>query len=456
MAATALAAALSACGTTDKVVGRYRTASCQTVQVAAELDAPTLPPGFAPAAAPSGACANVVPSASASAVSLPIAGEGGLKTGTDLPERAMAAYVTALARLDGSATVLRSELGSSIGATSETAGVQDRTSFKRTIIVSVRLEGGFNPADRLEQTDVLIRLHRARFVSWDLLATDYQTIDAGKIGLVTTIGSSQGLSVGAPAGAPVTASATLGATQSSARTENLEAIAKVPNLSATVDGDGNLRIFRRGGYGVDLSGNSVIRAEIRYTGEAGPGDRGPFNPNYTEIWQIGPYSDGAGKRLAPPKVKASPRSTLEAPPGSAIRADVYLNYTLRHVLGGGGSYEEKDDDVLSLTSGPVHRQVVLVPGRDVDTPGVKIVVPGGTHMGVLNVRRPGADIADLCFGSSLEAMNFLRYVRTAPGGPPPSLGGVEIGAAGAGPGVPGIVRLTAADVDAAGPVQGCR
>jgi hypothetical protein len=160
----------------------------------------------------------------------------------DLPERALAAYIAVLTPMTRTPEKLRAALAESFFPPSGPHGIVDKTIFKRTLIVSTRMEGGFNPSDRLERTDILIRPYGAQFMDWDLLSTSQGTIDAGSVQLTQTRGTSQTLTASTPAGTPVNAGLSLGAMQGESRVEQINAKAIVSNLSATVDADGNLRI----------------------------------------------------------------------------------------------------------------------------------------------------------------------------------------------------------------------
>ncbi|MBA3812724.1 MAG: hypothetical protein H0X27_13975, partial [Caulobacteraceae bacterium] len=72
---------LAACAS-DKVIGRYQSAICS------------------PDPSTSSPCHDIVPTASAFAMSIPTPASGGAATGTSFPERALAAYVNVLGRPD--------------------------------------------------------------------------------------------------------------------------------------------------------------------------------------------------------------------------------------------------------------------------------------------------------------------------------------------------------------------
>ena len=58
-------------------------------------------------------------------------------------------------------------------------------------------------------------------------------------------------------------------------------------------------------------------------------------------------------------------------------ADVELRYTLRHVLSGDSTYEERDDKVEELTSNGLPQTVTLIPARDASPAGFVLKAQGG-------------------------------------------------------------------------------
>ena len=389
--------------TSNQVIGRYKSAVCET-------------PGSEPVS-----CNSVIPTASAYAVSIKTPPASSPASGTAFPERALAAYINVLAnpKVSPTAKDLRTNLSAALGPASSSAA-DNRTVFHRTIIVTVRKEGDFNPADRLEATDVTIIPDKARFDSWDTLATAYTTINAGTLQLTQVRGATESLSGGAPSGA---VSASVGASQTNTRVENLAATNQAETLSATLEGlDGaELVIHRQGGYGIDLTGNTVIKVDMSYSSNS-------ENPTSTYIFSASSYVNAKGNWLPAKKValKATPVSI--APPGTAITARVILKYTMRHVKSGDATYEEKDDDVIELTSAPVTKTVTLIPAREASPPGFGLwEATGPAKDFAVNIARPGRGPVDLCFDSYNEASDFLAYMKAANAKNPSRIGDAKLG-----------------------------
>ena len=398
--------AAEGCSTSDKTVGRYKSAICET-EGSAKIS-----------------CNSVIPTASAYAVSIRTQPGASPTSGTAFPERALAAYIDALANPKMSPTPkdLRANLAASLTTASAPSAAEVRTVFHRTIIVTVRKEGGFNPADRLEATDVTIRTikpNKARFDSWDTLATAYTTINAGTVQLTQARGATESLSAGAPTGAPVSASGSVSATQTNTKVENYTASIQAETLSATVEDDGDaLVIHRQGGPNVDLTGNTVIKVDMSYS----------ENPMSTYIFSVPKYVDAKGKWLPAKKVALTAKPVSAVPPGTAIKADVTLIYTIRHVRSGDATYEEKDDEVLEKTAGPVTETVTLIPAREASPPGFGLFSALGPHKDfAVNATRPGRVPVGLCFDSYNEASDFLAYMKAANARTPDRVGDTKLG-----------------------------
>ena len=351
------------------------------------------------------ACEKIKPKASAYATSIATPSSS-TSTGTTLPERAEAAYITELGKYSKTAEDLLTSVAAPIKSGEDGSSADNRTVFHRTIIVSVRKEGGFNPEDRLEATDVVIRPHGARFDSWDTLATAYTTINAGTVQLTQARGATENLTVGAPTGAPISGSLSFGGSQTDTRVENISALNQVESVTASVEENGTLlRIHRQGGYGIDLTGNSIIKADMTYTGN--PPDAS--NPVFSYLFSR-PKTYKNGKPLPLAKVELASKPVFAPQPGTEVQADIYLTYTMRHVVSGGKTYEEKDDTIADETFGPIWKTVTLIPAREASPPAFGLhIISGPNKDFVVEVQADGRNATGLCFASYTDALDFLAY-----------------------------------------------
>ena len=388
------ALALGGCGQ-DALVGRFARATCETVPLLV-VDGNRPPPAAVPSLSMAAPCFSSIPTASASAFSI--------------------------------ATPPPAPTGAAVSAIGSAPG-PDEAMFHRTLVVTVRKEGLFNPTDRLEATDVTIIPSGARFKSWDAIATAYTAINAGTVQLAQTRGFSESLTAGAPASAPISASATAGATQSDARTENFTAQAQSETLTASLSPDGDmLRIHRQGGYGVDLTGNTVIKVDLAYGAAAPPVDGAANNSMLYDRFTVLSYSDAKKRPLPIRKLELASITEMGLPPGHDIKADVYLTYTLRHVVSGDTTYEEKDDVVREITTGPVYQLATLVSSREASETGYGVMVgKSALARRRLSVSLQGGPAEPLCFGTRDEANSFIRYLRARALEDPSSLSNARVG-----------------------------
>jgi hypothetical protein len=282
--------------------------------------------------------------------------------------------------------------------------------------VTVRKEGRFNPADRLEATNVKIKLDNARFESWDTLATAYTTVNAGTVQLTQTRGLTESLTAGAPSTAPASVSATVTGNQSNTKVENYTATNQTETLTATIEDEGRaLVIYRQGGAGIDLTGNTVIKVTISYIGSS---------PMFTHVFFVDKYKDKKMKWLSPNKLSVADKPVLAVPPGNAIPAQIILIYTLRHVESGDSTYEERDDKVIEFTASPVMKMVTLVPEREVSPRMFGLVATAGAFSGfAVNIKERGAPPVGLCFDSYNEVREFLTYLNAVHSKHPAEIGG---------------------------------
>jgi hypothetical protein len=195
------------------------------------------------------------------------------------------------------------------------------------------------------------------------------------------------------------------ASQTDTRVENLAASIQAETLSATVEKEGKqLVIYRQGGYGIDLTGNTVIKVDIAFSG----------NPVSTYIFSIPKYVDGKGKWLPGKKIAAQDTPVSMPQPDTKIKATVALRYTIRHVMSGDDTYVEKQQKVLELTRTADPQEVTLIPSREASPPTFALWEGSGTYADFpVNIARPGRRPVSLCFDTYNEASDFLAYTRAA-------------------------------------------
>jgi hypothetical protein len=479
LAILAGAAILVAGCTEDKVVGRYKTADCvdinrdskpcHDVEPRADVAVITIATPGGAAVAPS-ATAPAAPAASAAAATA--SASASPANGLSLPERALATYIAALANptVAKSADTLRKNIAAPFEAEGP-ATIDDRTIFHRTMIVTVARDPNFfNPADRIEAVDVTIRPDNAVIRSWDSAATIYSTINAGTVQLTGTQSGTGSASVAAPSGAPIAASLSGSFTQSESRVENYTATQQAESLTISLRNndtylwDANnrntLRIHRQGGIGVDLTGNIIVKVDIVLPEDPG-NSPDPIRISRRRLFSVkGDYVDKKGQWAKPDSLTLDPQLVLVAKhvnpktKPTPITATVTLIYTLRHILSGDDTLEEKDDHVAEKTLRVDTTKVVLVPGGEASPRAYSIVANHGNGATLL-VQRPDAPGSEyLCFGSYDAANDLVTYLRKAGAAHAEILGKARLGFSTIDP-IHNLAPLQAADLKGLEAVGSC-
>jgi hypothetical protein len=191
---------------------------------------------------------------------------------------------------------------------------------------------------------------------------------------------------------------------------------------------------------VDLTDNAVIRVTMKYMGRPSSDQPGRANPEFAYRFS-GSFLDPSGSPLPPAKVRLTSQPQSILGPGVAIKADTFLNYTLRHVVSGGDTYEERDDRTEDLTVGPVLSTTTLISGTD--TSGYTVMVGKSKYQ--VMVQQPNHMPSVLCFGSYLDARDFVVFLTANFAAPPRSIGSFALGLYRPGGGPNPFVQLTPAE-----------
>lgn len=381
---------VSGCGSTS-VVGRYK--ECRDQQ--------------------GNRCNKKIPDVDVSVVFSPVS-KATPKTGADLPEKAQAAYISALSRKSKTVDDLRKNFDSTVGNGVEST-LRTVTSFDGALIITVSEVGPFNSADRLERTEVEIKLDQAKIRSWNAVQTAYTTVNAGSIQSTLQKGAELGIS--APPGSPVGASGKAAILAS--RSEQLMASLRIDDVTPLFDPiSGSIRIVRHGGFGLNLTGNTILHATFEPKSEY---------TAYPELFSI-ITTDESGW-LAADKLKLNVRTT-KLPRGIGdITGTVTLTYIIRHVVKGDKTYQEEDDVVEMLTYKKVQEHIALIPSEKIQHQTFGLKSNSGDFIGQpLYIHRPQRiDDSPLCFDDYGSAQDFLDYLNRPGAVKPEIIGAAKIG-----------------------------
>lgn len=388
--ASALAMLLSGCFST-KVVGRYKECKSQGIDCSKQIPKMAVSVVFQPA--------TTLPSPS--------------KNGTDLPEVAQAAYIEALAEKSGTAKELRKNLATRISSGDRSSGLRDAAIFDGALIITVSDIGPFNPADRVERTEVEIKFDKLKIRSWNAVQTVYSTVNAGTIQSSRLRGTE--LSISSPS-LPNLPSISGKVNMQSTLNEELAANQRVEDVTPIFDPiEGSIKIIRHGGFGMILTGNTTLHATFV------PKDT--FTA-YPELFSITTTDENGW--LEPTKLILNVQ-TSKVPRGLGdIAGNVKLTYILRHVRSGGETYPDADD-VVELQTYEVDKTPVLIPAESfqMETYGLMIKDPDEQ---MLVIKRPQrTDNSLLCFADYESAQDFLDYLKRPDAVNPDRVGTARVG-----------------------------
>lgn len=331
-------------------------------------------------------------------------------------ERAEAAYITALAdpRYTKDAAGLRAALAASLKP--EAAATRNRRQITRILTITTRKTGAFNPVDRLELTDVELKLPAgARFVSWDNATTIYNTINGGSFQVTSTRGVETDLGLMAPATTPISASLGEKITSSTGSTQTLNPSFQVESLTVSVEGANNiLRIRRQGGPGVDLTGNVAVKVVVALGGA-----------DQVSTFKASGDLFKAEKAVDPQSLTLD-RTVTDVGPASEVSGEASMTYVMRHVTTGGGAAAAASQDVIEHTRHFAPIPISFAPFLEAYPASYGLFDRGAVRIDrELSIAAAGLDPQPLCFATSTEAAEFLRYLRVAKG--PSRIGASDIG-----------------------------
>ena len=324
-AAGVLAASLASCGTPDN---RYKSES--------GLDlAPPMPLTLDISSQP----APTAPGASA----------------VSLPERAEAAYITALAAKIKDAAAFQAAVAKPPSGGG--GGSTERTTLSRILLITVSQQR-YYPADRLVFMRVTITPDQGLYAFSGLTAASTswatQTIDSLDVSNDVKFQPELDATL---AGSVV---GTLKSPLSVDHATDVKATTVEPyeKLSANIDSQGSLVLTGTGARGVDLVGTSMVKLDF----VPSPG----YNPNVEHYVDADNFTVMSGATWLPAAKAKITISLISGLRPVAYTATADLVYTVRHVFNGQGlqTYREDDDDVQFLTMEEKCRRIPLATPSD--------------------------------------------------------------------------------------------
>lgn len=347
------------------------------------------------------------------------AGPSKPKTGFDMPERAMKSYLELLAQAKDkeAASTLRTYFAAPIGASSPDTAPKDLTGLTGTLNLTLMQAGDFNPGDRIERAMIEIRPLNTRIRNWTAARTAFDQIVEGTLASSQTESAELTASPAAALGLPFTGSGKV--TAGASQTQNLTVSRRVEDTTPVVDYDTNtLTVVREGGAFRSLTGNTQVGMTLGLEGPDGTEAKTALRNFYA----VKAFKNGKNW-IAPDEFDVTRQSVLVAIVEGDLIARVKMTYVIRHVLSGGGTSPERDDNVRFITITEPTKELALVPEGRIGTfqPGLTApnysIVVASKDKTPLSIR--GSETPErgeiLCFSDYQNALQMVDYLKKAPG-----------------------------------------
>jgi hypothetical protein len=253
--------------------------------------------------------------------------------------------------------------------------------------------GRFSPADRIEYLKISLEIpetYHLRFLEWNRYETEYGEIDLADVSFTRNMD----LSVdGSPEGADIGYDATVG------RNEKQAIRKRYLKLNGNLN-EHKLEIESEGTRETDLTGNVIADISLAFAG-------------FPEIVVVPVFSDTVfnGKRVdfvALRFVDVVVPAMEEAP--DTIYANLFLDYTYRHVAGGWKTYAEWDDRV-EYYQGHMSKKVPLFLKKDF-VPALFCIGTEKGEKSCLKFRKSQGKEYLLQFRDQREASRFLEWLQS--------------------------------------------
>lgn len=297
-----------------------------------------------------------------------------------------------------------SALAAPAAAAPDPSDLDDRTRFRRRVVVSAESRAP-GAADRIARLRVALSLDTLKgwFGTWDRYASDHGTVDVGAMALRRDAESALDLAL-SPAGRLAAADRGRLDVGSAVRLDE-ELRVSDRYLSTGILLPDSMVLLQRGALGVDLSGNSVLAVELR-TRALPP----------IPVHGFAGLFDDRGLPAPPDAVRARVQSLrVPRPLPRGLTARLRYEATTRTVAPGAGdaTYAEGDDDVRLLRTVGRESDVTLVSAAELRASVWEVV--DAACRDAVHVRAPGASRASVLRLASWEDADRLARWLAATG-----------------------------------------
>jgi hypothetical protein len=343
-----------------------------------------------------------LPNVKITVFALPVPAAAAAETGiTSLASDAQAEMVRMMASrtLDGGPQGLVQALAMPIRSAGSTPTFRDLTRFSRRLVFSLDNQSP-GPANRISEARIYVRpVNGARFVSWNRIENDYQTVELGKLNLTQERSASAELGLTLPV---LSAAPTLSASAGSALQEEMMLRQRRTALTGAIT-PGEAMLLQQGGLGIDLTGN--ITADFDLVVPHG-GDTTVFVAALAASCDERPSFPRQTIRYPAPELQGPDT----VPYNIWLSAD--LRYVLRDVRQGGETMAEGDDHVVFREGTTRVDSVVAIPWEMLRIAVYELRM-GDTTVFIQGATQSGTSdrIAPLQFARFEDAAATLAWMR---------------------------------------------
>ena len=326
-----------------------------------------------------------------------------------------AAYVAAMAKFSRDAAQFRDAVAEPLGGAASAHGGQLPTDGVQRLLVAVLSRSGpYRPGDRILQATINVRPLNFTFGDYTVAQTERKTLDVTSLTRGTTQTANATLSGSAP-GVPISGGASAGYSHTVGTTTPLRDAQEVLTVSPT---PGCLTIVREGGYGTDLTGNTLIamttRAKAPFRQEpCGLTDQDvrmqPSGSGRQPLFVVDPDTVFGGSG---PKAKAG-RSVgkLSVYPRHPFAAQVIVDFVLRRIRREAASYEDGSQTVDLVSGHKVRCEILLQPEEL--TPPLFVISVGDKEASEIVALDVDGEERTLAFSDPEAARAAARWMEAA-------------------------------------------
>lgn len=332
-------------------------------------------------------------------VPAPAAAERGI---TNLSPDAQAELVKVMATRtpDGGPQGLAEALAIPIQGTSSTPSFRDLTRISRRLVFSLENQSA-GAADRISEARIYVRpADSTRFVSWNRIENDYQTVELGKLNLTQERSSGAELGLTLPV---LAATPSVKASAGSTLQEEMMLRQQRTALTGAITA-GHAMLLQQGGIGIDLTGN--VTADFDLVVPRGDERTVFVAPTLPDSCAQRPTFNRQTIRY--PAARTIGADTLPLP----VKLNVELRYVRRVVQRGHETMMEGDDHVVFKEGVDRVDSVVVVPGEmlraavsEIRLNDTTVWIEGATQSGTID------RVAPLQFARFEDAAAMLAWMR---------------------------------------------